>query len=258
MLPKSSSLLQILLLLALVVSLTASPMEESDGEVSLGEERKNKGKTFHAKASTKKSLKKIGTMKTITFLGGIMCNEDTLGRSACSGPKRYDDANDLLRKNYPAIGYLHFIYTCVAKELSKWSKVYSWKKRLCPVKAPFCGVQRFQKDPNNKKPTTTEVVQVLCMGEGELKGKKTIGNKNWHNPNPDMDQKKIDKQLGDRAKYMNQYTVTDHPSVRKSDIEELGLVVKDSVYAGYLKDFKPEKEKVSKGKSKSEESSRGH
>jgi len=132
------------------------------------------------------------------------------------------------------------------------------KKRLCPVKAPFCGVQRFQKDPNNKKPTTTEVVQVLCMGEGELKGKKTVGNKNWHNPNPDMDQKKIDKQLGDRAKYMNQYTVTDHPSVRKSDIEELGLVVKDSVYAGYLKDFKPEKEKVSKGKSKSEESSRGH
>jgi len=129
------------------------------------------------------------------------------------------------------------------------------KKSLCPVET-FCGVQRYQKDLKNKKPTNTEVVQVLCMGEGEMKGKKTIGNKNWFNPNQHMTQKVIDKLLGDRAKYMNQFTVTDHPNVRKTDIEKLELVVKDDVYAVYLKDFKPEEEK-SDQKTAAQQRSRG-
>jgi len=244
MLLKSSSLLQILLLLALVVSLTASPMEVSDDETSSKEEKIKKAEentligNFFADSNIKRSLKKAGTKMLFTVLNGIICNEETFGRSACSAPVRYDDDNhtDLFREHYPEISFLHFIYRCRAIELNKWSRAYYWERERCPADTPFCGVQRQQKDPNKKVETKTQRVQVLCMGEGILKG-----NKNYVNANPGVDQKEIDK-LGDRVKYVNQYTITDHPKVKKSDAINLGLVIQTKKYMKLLESLTPKEE----------------
>jgi len=250
MLPKPSSLLQILLLLALVVSLTASPMEmpdDDDETSSKGKEKelKDMEKGFFANGAVQRLLNKAGTMTLPTVLGGIICDKETLGKFACPAPERYGDANDMdpFRENYPETGFLHFIYKCVTMKRDDWFQgAFYWERKRCEVDT-FCGVQRFQKNRNKKVETKTQTVQVLCMGEGELKGEKVKGNKNWVNANPGMDKEKMNKLLGSRVRYINQFTVTDHPDVKKSDAINLGLVIKTGKYKELLKEWSNEEKK---------------
>jgi len=175
----------------------------------------------------------------ITVLGGIKCNEHNFGLSACYAPERYgnavDDITDLFRKNYPKSGLLRLIFKCgkltIRNKMGHSPPPYFfWKEMRCPDKM-FCGIERNALVRG--LPTSAEDVNILCMGE-EVPDE---GNKNWYNTNQYVSNDVLEE-LGKRVDYMNQHIVTDHPSVKKSLIQKLGLVIADAVYPTLIEKLK--------------------
>jgi len=268
MLLKSSSLLQILLLLALVVSLTASPMEidEEKGkekekyipkrrhssESSLEiERRERKDQSFanpeYAKLHDSQTVVDMMITKKITALGGIECNEKTFGLSACYAPTRYRNGNNLdisvFRENFPEKSYLRYIYKCERSKIIIDKKgtvfrVYYWNEMRCPGKMSFCSIRRDGKEGQ----TVTKKVQVLCMGEN----KPRQGSKNWFDANPSVTEVDIYGKNKKAIHYMNGYIVTNHEEVTKEIIQKFSFTIGDKPYNAFLQTLSAD-EKLKRG-----------
>jgi len=172
-------------------------------------------------------------MMMLTVLGGIPCNKATLGRTACYAPTRYSN-DDFFREHYPEFGPLRSTFTCIVEALNKpwFYKAYRWEEARCSDKRSFCGVERIDKQ------TGREPVRVHCMEER----KQLQGDPHWFNANPDVIQKDIDA-LGNRAKYMSPYAVTNHSDVRKSDVQHWKLVNNAKDYDNFLQKLSDEEKK---------------
>jgi len=243
MLLKSSSLLQILLLLALVVSLTASPMEESDDDKGKQKEDQSfpNPEILQLLEHTNTAVEDTMITRKITVLGGIKCDSNTLGLTACFAEKRYRGdvlSESIFRKDFPEISSLRNIYQCIMSEYvsdtsnSLTTKRYQWSEMRCLGNMSFCSIQQIS--------TLNSHVRVLCMGETSA-GK---GNNHWYDASQVGDEgefnsrlQKLNKNKKEKenpALFMNRLVVTDARMIFKEYPKKLGHIIDDAKYEDML------------------------